>query len=437
MNKIQIRVLNLIFTTILVASILFSCSDDDNNNFSRDSKNIYETIDETMNEWYLWNKDLPNLSPSNYSSANEYFENLLVNQDKWSYIANLDELIAYLENGTYVGYGLAFKYDLNGDLRVKLIFEESPLAKKGISRGWKLVEINDFIIPNNSTENERKRVLDELEKSSSTFIFENNLGEQKTITANQQEIDQNSVLKYDVISYEGTQVAYLAFDSFLNSSESALNEAFEEFRAKEAKELVLDLRYNGGGSTTISNQLSSLITGNLYEGEVYSKVFHNDSKNDKDFTYAFSKQSSAYGFNRVFIITTERTASASEMVINGLAASPYLGPENVILIGSKTHGKPVGMYVFEEKELNLAIVPISFSITNVDDKGSYFEGIPVDYKISDDLSRDFGDIDETNFRAALEYIKNNNFPVITAAKALSTKEREFKKKGFDLLIDAN
>lgn len=429
--KIQFRALNLIFSTLLATSILFSCSDDDNFNFVRDSSTIYETIDETMSEWYLWNEDLPNINSSNYSNVNDYFEDLKVSQDRWSYIANLDELIAYLENGTYVGYGLAFKYDSNNDLRVKLIFEESPIAAEGITRGWKLVVING----NNVSELSDSQVLDELDKSSSTFVFENNLGEQKEITASQQEIDQNSVLKREVIDYEGTKVAYLAFDSFLNSSEAPLNEAFEYFNTNNAEELVLDLRYNGGGSTTISNQLSSLITGNLFNGEVYSKVFHNSSKSAEDFTYAFTNQTSAYGFDRVFVITTERTASASEMVINGL--KPYLGNDKVILIGSETHGKPVGMYVFEESKYNLAIVPISFSITNANDEGNYFDGITVNYEISDDLSRDFGDIEETNFRAALEFIANDNFPVITAAKSFSITEREFKKKGFKLLIDAN
>jgi len=261
------------------------------------------------------------------------------------------------------------------------------------------------------------------------------LGEQKEFSANQIELDQNSVLKREVIEYEGNKVAYLAFDSFIGSSEDDLNEAFDYFKANGAEELVLDLRYNGGGSTYISNQLAGLISGNIFQGEIYSKTFHNESKTNENFTEAFYDQSSAYGFNRVFIITTSSTASASEMVINGL--KPYLGEENVILIGSTTHGKPVGMYVFEESKYDLAIVPISFSITNANDEGNYFEGISVDYEISDDLSHDFGDIDESNFRAALEYINQGNFPIVTAAKSLSTSEREFKKKGLDELIDAN
>ena len=416
---------------LIALSFLISCSDD-NNEFPRTVNNetVYDIIDETMQEWYLWNNELPSLNPDNYSSPNTYFEDLLVDIDRWSYIANLDELLAFLEDGTYTGYGLSFKFDQNNDLRVKLIFEASPFATEGITRGWKLVTINDLAISSLSD----NQILDELGKSTGTFVFENNLGEQKEITASQKELDQNTVLKREVIDFEGVKVAYLAFDSFLGRSEDELNEAFTYFRNQNAEELVLDIRYNGGGSTYISNQLASLITGNAYVGEVYSKVFHNDSKIQENFTEAFEEQGAAYGFNRVFVITTSSTASASEMVINGL--EPYMGDEKVILIGSKTHGKPVGMYVFSEEDMNLAIVPISFSITNADDEGDYFDGIPVDYQISDDLSHDFGDIDESNFRAALEFIKQGSFPVVAAAKALSTTEREFKKKGLEELIDA-
>ncbi|PKQ60851.1 hypothetical protein BZG02_17780 [Labilibaculum filiforme] len=408
-----------------------SCSDDSGIlPRSGNDNTAYEIIDKTMQEWYLWNDNLPTISSANYSSANDYFEDLLASNDRWSYIANLDDLLAYFENGTYTGYGLSFKFDSNNDLRVKLIFNDSPLFSSGITRGWKLVKINQLDISSLSEE----QILSELDKSTGTFLFENNAGEQKEITATQKELDQNTVLKREVIPYEGIQVAYLAFDSFLGKSEDELNEAFTYFKEQNATELVLDLRYNGGGSTYISNQLASLITGNAYAGDIYSKVSHNKSKTGEDFTEAFENQGAAFGFDRVFVITTSNTASASEMVINGL--KPYMGKDKVILIGSKTHGKPVGMYVFEEKALNLAIVPISFSITNALGEGDYFDGIPVDFELADDLSHDFGDIDESNFKAALDYIVNDNFPVVTASKALSTNEREFKKKGLEELIDA-
>ncbi|RUT73106.1 S41 family peptidase [Ancylomarina longa] len=420
-----------IFLPLIALLTLLSCNNN-NNEFPRteNNSNIFETIDKTMQEWYLWNDQLPAINSNNYNSANAYFENLLVSQDRWSFIADLDDLLAFFENGTYTGYGLSFKFDQNNDLRVKLIFDASPIANEGITRGWKLVKINQLTISNLSD----NQILSELGKPNADFVFENNSGEQKEVIASQQELDQNTVLKREVIDYEGIKVAYLAFDSFLGRSEEELNEAFTYFKDQNASELVLDLRYNGGGSTYIANQLASLITGNQYEGEIFSKVFHNESKRSEDFSEAFENQPAAFGFQRVFIITTSSTASASEMVINGL--KPYLGKENVILIGSTTHGKPVGMYVFEEKDLNLAIVPISFSITNANDEGGYFDGIPVDYEIVDDISRDFGNIEESNFRSALEFIKTQNFPVIATAKSISTSEREFKKKGLDELIDA-
>lgn len=316
---------------ILISFSFLSCNDDDNNSGREDSSTIFESIDATMNEWYLWNKDIPNINSSDYSSVNDYFEDLLVSQDRWSYIANLQDLLAYFENGTYTGYGLAFKYDNNNDLRVKLIFESSPLVTEGITRGWKLKQINGNIIADLTDD----QILDELDKSSADFVFENDLGEIKEFSANQIELDQNSVLKREVVNYQGTKVAYLAFDSFIGSSEDDLNEVFDYFKTENAEELVLDLRYNGGGSTYISNQLASLITGNIYQGEIYSKTFHNNSKSGENFSEAFSDQTLAFGFNRIFVITTASTASASEMVINGL--KPYLGNENVILIGSKTH----------------------------------------------------------------------------------------------------
>jgi carboxyl-terminal processing protease len=332
----KFSILNKYSLLVIFALLFFSCNND-NNDLPRsdNNKTAYEIINKTMQEWYLWNDNLPYINSSDYSSVNDYFDALLATNDRWSYIANLDELLAYFENGTYTGYGLGFKFDSKNDLRVKLIFEDSPLFSSGITRGWKLVNINQLAISSLTEE----QIFNELDKSSGAFIFENNAGEQKEITASQKVLNQNTVLKRTMI--EGTTVAYLAFDSFLNKSEDELNEAFTYFKGQNATELVLDLRYNGGGSTYISNQLASLITGNAYAGEVYSKVSHNNSKSSENFAEAFESQASAYAFERVFIITTSGTASASEMVINGL--KPYLGEENVILIGSKTHGKPVGM----------------------------------------------------------------------------------------------
>ena len=421
-NKSWLLVLIFLFT-------FTACKKDDNDNNSKD-KTIVEVIDDIMGEWYLWNDDIPKLDVSNYSDLNTYFEDLLVPQDRWSFIANLDILLAYFSSGTYTGYGFDLKFEEGQDVpRVSLVYDESDLYTEGITRSWKLIEINDQAT-NQMTEDQ---IMQLLSNDNADLVFENNSGEQKTLSLSKKEMNQNTVIKRTMIPDQSKKVAYLVFDSFLDSSEAELNEAFEYFKTEGAEELVLDLRYNGGGSTDIANQLAALITGNTHQGEVFSKYIFNESKSSVNSSEPFSDQTSAYGFNRIFVITTSGTASASELVINSL--KPYLGTENIILVGTKTHGKPVGMRVFEVPEFNLAVLPITFHVTDKDDQGYYFEGIPVDYEIEDDITHDWGDVDETNLKAALNYINNSTFPAVTA-RAKTGHKREFIRKGIDELISA-
>jgi len=412
---------------LIIPFAFVACNKDDNN---QPKKTMVEVLDETMAEWYLWNDKIPNLISSDYSSPNTYFEDLLVEQDKWSFIANLDQLMAYLTSGSYYGYGFDLKFEEGNDIpRVSLVYNESDLYDEGISRGWKLTEIDNQSINTMTVDQINTAVAG----SSNTFTFENNEGEVKTLSLTKKEMNQNSVIKRTIIHTENEKVAYLVFDSFLSSSEEELNEAFDYFKAEGAEELVLDMRYNGGGSTQIAAQLASLISGNQYDGKVFSKYIHNDSKTSENFSDTFTNQASAYGFERVFIITTSATASSSELVINSL--EPYMGAEDIILVGEKTHGKPVGMHVFQVPEFNLAILPITFHLVNKDDGGYFFDGIPVDFEIEDDITRDWGDIDETNLKAALDYINNDAFPVVTA-RAKKGRKREFVRKGLDELISA-
>lgn len=419
---------------IFILMLLFgnvSCSNDNNGVVNPPKRlTVTEAIDEVMKEWYLWNDQLPDLNSSLYSDPNQYFESLLVQQDKWSFIANLDALMAFFQNGTYTGYGFGVEYDQNDEVRVSLVYEASKLNDYGITRGWKLAKING----NDTKGMSESTLMQELNHTPNLFLFENNNGEQKEVQLYHRQMNQNTVLHHSVLPWAGKKVAYLVFDSFLDSSEAELNEAFSEFSAEGAEELILDLRYNGGGSNLISNQLAALITGNAHTDEVYSKIFHNKDKTENDTVERFIAQSAAYAFDRIFVITSSGTASASEMVINGL--KPYLGKENVILVGTRTHGKPAGMYIFPYESINLAVVPISFKITNKNDEGDYFDGIPVDYEIADDVIHDWGDPEEADLQAVLYYIQNEGFEPTIAAKAGKLERKKLPLKGFKELIGA-
>ncbi|MFT5750021.1 MAG: carboxyl-terminal processing protease [Ancylomarina sp.] len=423
LNKYWIYILILLFT-------FTACSKDDDEKEPTKEETVIDVLDDIMEQWYLWNDELPNLNSNNYNDLNKYFEDQLVAQDKWSFIADLESLLAFFEDGTYTGLGFDLKYEKGNDIPyVSLVYNESALYTQGITRGWKLVDVNGSST-NDLTESQIQSML---AWETSSAWFESSSGEQKKVNLTKKEMNQNTVIKKAVIPTENKKVAYLVFDSFLDSSEAELNEAFDFFRAEGAEELVLDMRYNGGGSTKIANQLAGLITGNNYAEQVFSKYIFNESQTSENFSEEFISQNSALNFDRIFVITTSATASASELVINSL--KPYMGAENIILIGSTTHGKPVGMNVFEVGEFNLAVVPITFHITDKNGEGYYFEGIPVDYTIEDDLTHDWGDIDETNLKAALDYINNNSFPAVTSRAKVGGK-KEFVRKGLDELISA-
>lgn len=415
---------------ILLLFVFTACNKDDDNDDKQEEKTIVEVLDDIMEEWYLWNDELPALNVANYTDLNTYFNDLLVDHDKWSFIANLDALLAFLNSGTYTGYGFDLQFEEGNNVpRVSLVYNESDLYDAGITRSCKLLEINNQAT---SSMNE-DQIRELLSNNTVTLLFEHNSGEQKSLNLVKKEMNQNTVIKSTVIPTENKKVAYLVFDSFLGSSEAELNEAFEYFRSEGAEELVLDMRYNGGGSTEIANQLAGLISGNTHSGEIFSKYIFNESKSNENFSEQFISQASAFNFNRIFVITTSATASASELVINSL--KPYMGAENIKLIGSKTHGKPVGMNVFQVSEFNLAVLPITFNITDKNGEGYYFNGIPVDHEVEDDITHDWGDIDETNLKAALAYINNNTFPAVTA-RAKTGYKREFVRKGLDELISA-
>ncbi len=421
--------LNKSWFYILIFLFAFTaCSKDDDKEPKEET--AVDVIDEIMEEWYLWNDERPNLNSNNYSDLNTYFEDQLVAQDKWSFIADLEALLAFFRDGTYTGYGFDLQFENGNNIPyVSLVYDQSDLFNEGITRSWKLLEIN-----NQSTSSmSEDQIRDKLRDNSVSLLFESGSGELKTLNLTKKEMNQNTVIKKAVIPTENKKVAYLVFDSFLDSSEAELNNAFDEFRTEGAEELVLDMRYNGGGSTKIANQLAGLITGNLHKDEIFSKYIFNESQSSENFSEAFSDQTSAYGFDRIFVITTSATASASELVINSL--KPYMGAEKIILIGSTTHGKPVGMNFFQVEKYNLAVLPITFHITDKDGEGYYFEGIPVNHEVEDDLTHDWGDVDETNLKAALDYINNNSFPAVTSRAKVGGK-KEFVRKGLDELISA-
>jgi carboxyl-terminal processing protease len=162
---------------------------------------------------------------------------------------------------------------------------------------------------------------------------------------------------------------------------------------------VLDLRYNGGGLVDVAVHLASLIGGTRTNGQVMLNYVHNDKIGPQlNKTTRFTNPEGALNLQRLVVITTRGSASASELVINSLR--PYMP---VTVIGDATYGKPVGQYGL--RFCDKILYPVAFSIKNANLEGDFFDGIPVDCVASDDYTHQLGDTNEASFAEALRFIR--------------------------------
>jgi carboxyl-terminal processing protease len=210
------------------------------------------------------------------------------------------------------------------------------------------------------------------------------------------------------------KVGYLVFKGFIQPSFKELDEAVEFFNAEGIDDLILDLRYNGGGQTSVANYLASMIGGEGLAGQPFAKYLYNENQAaDENFTDNLKLVEPNLGLDRLITIATRATASASEMVINGL--TPFMP---VFIVGSNTYGKPMGMNAWYSNDNQYAYVPVTFKIANANDEGDYFLGLPADSNVADDLTRAFGDPEEGMLKEALRFIETGTFSGGFATKSL-------------------
>jgi carboxyl-terminal processing protease len=263
------------------------------------------------------------------------------------------------------------------------------------------------------------------------FTFESPEGKQETFTVAKREVKINTVLYADTVSVGNELAGHIVFEGFIGPSVLELDSVFNFFAGQHISDLILDLRYNGGGSLGVALYLSSLIAGNKVGSQVFAKLENNNKHTDQNETMKLDSLPNLLNLNRIFILTSRGTASASEMVVNCL--KPYI---DVKLIGDTTYGKPVGMYTFTMKGSDLAFVPICFRLLNADGQGNYFNGIPVDIPAMDDFALGFGDPKEAGFHAALYYIENGTAPPVQKRGIINQKPLFNRVKGLQFVIGA-
>ncbi len=377
--------------------------------YSCEKEKVYPEYEKTqefhslMDYWYLWKDSIPEVNPDNFTNPYDLLEAMRYElKDRWSYITTQDAFNQYYEEGTYVGYGFGYGPDKDGNIRITFLFADSDMVEEGVTRGWMIREINGVSINEDSNLGELLGA-DEIGVSND-FVLESLQGDIINRSFTKKLVYMNTVLYRTVIDVGTKKAGYLVFKSFITPSKEELDEAFNYFNAENIDELIIDLRYNGGGSMNVAMYLLGLFIPDELNNQEFLKYVHNESRTVENYSYKLEQESNSVRINKVYFITSKAAASASEAVINGL--KPHM---DIYLVGDDTYGKPVGMYSFFSNVSDLAYVPITFKILNADDEGDYYNGLPVNSYADDDVTKIFGDISEASLNEVLYHIENGSF----------------------------
>lgn len=356
----------------IVALFLTSCFEDRDDNLIQ-PKSIKDFVWKAMNYGYLYKSESPNLADDRFNNDSDYnaflngfpspealFESFLFQPsvvDRFSRIHPdyfvLEQRLQGIFKTNGMEYSLYPAPNSNTNLIgvVRLVLPNSDADNKGVKRGDLFAQIN-----NTQITRENRFALFSQDVYTINLSDYNNNGTtdntDDTITQNGTNISlektrytEDPIFAASTINLNGETVAYLMYNGFTFGSEVELNTIFANFKAQNAKHLVLDLRYNPGGSVTTTTFLASMITGQ-FTGQVFEKLVYNENLQDRNVDYNFTDNIGETTLNsleleKVYIIATRASASASEGLINGL--KPYI---DVVHIGENTVGKTQASRVF-------------------------------------------------------------------------------------------
>lgn len=439
--------------------LMAGCSNDDNGNVpDPDGPNPDPSADvdvqdfmwKAMNLWYFWQGDVADLADDRFANDTEYtefleseanpedffFDKLLFTDDRFSFLS--DDYVELTQNlsGISRSNGLEFGLFLFSDSDdifgyVRYIVPNSDASIKNIARGelftgvdgqtLNITNYTDLLFGDNAT-----YVLNMADVSGGTITPN---GKAVSLTK-EENLVENPVFIAKSFEVNGQTIGYLMYNAFTNEFDSELNNAFGQLKSENVTDLVLDLRYNSGGSVNSSRLLSSMIYGPNTD-ELYIRQRWNDkiqaAFDDSDLEDYFADKLdngttlNTLNLDKVYILTTGSTASASELVINGL--DPYL---EVVTIGTATTGKNEfsltmvddpdrsgAPFIYTPSRVNQinpdnswAIQPLVGRNENAAGFSNYTNGLPADIELDEDLENlgVLGDINEPLLARAIQEI---------------------------------
>ncbi|ATG78848.1 S41 family peptidase [Pseudoalteromonas sp. 1_2015MBL_MicDiv] len=417
------------------------------------------------NETYLWYDEIIDTDPALTSGVLDYFEQLKTNEltesgakkDNFHFNLPTNEWERQNQAGVSYGYGFNIKILASSAPRQAIISytqPNTPASNQNLTRGFELVEVDGIDFVNTNSSNDVSVINAGLFPTQTgkvtEFVFKDiNTNENRTVTLTSQNITSQPVSNVRTDLANG-EVGYFQFNSHNAIAEEQLYNAFNQLAASDIKDLVIDIRYNGGGLLQMASQIAYMIAGNSNtQGKVFERTIFNDKNPNTNpitgqaltpmsFTNQFvgfeSNPSITPGtplptlnLNRVFVLTTSSTCSASEAIINGLRGADV----EVIQVGSGTCGKPYGFYPTDN--CDTTYFTIQFTGENNKGFGEFSDGFApqntldnalqplliAGCAVADDFTTSLGDANEALLKTALSYRTTESCP---APSSTSSKQ---------------
>lgn len=427
------------FCLLTLLFLLAACGEDRSGEYyARTQEDTW--IEEVMNKHYLWYDNMPAIKesdffaePADFLKKRVYKKALGGKGDVFSYVEMQEDATSriYLDRTSSYGFDFELMTDPLGTTshtlaRVLFVLPNSPASEAGLKRGDWISAVNKeqltvnnygYLINGGSTRFARESIITN-EDGENEWLAVDTLN----ITASRP-VELNPFYIDSIYNIGGQKIAYMMYNQFSTGPNDEptdteyiqqMLQIFSKFKGQSPDAFILDLRYNTGGYLSCARQLASLLAPASALGKVFCTLEYNDITDPQQESMDYNAEliTQNMNLNKIYILTSKFTASASEAVINCLR--PYMKPENVILIGETTYGKPVSMQAFKDERFNFTLWPVTAYVLNSEGKADYEKGIIPTYELNERALitplYPLGDINELLLKNTISLITTGNMP---------------------------
>jgi C-terminal processing protease CtpA/Prc len=368
-----------------------------------------------MKSDYLWADQLPGtIDPNDYDSGEAVLAGLRVSQDRYSSISDLETFDAFF-GGQSVGFGFNFFYE-SDNLRILAVQPNAPAAAAGLLRGDLVTAINDKAVATWISEGAMNEALGPSEPGITRKFTLTRGTNSLELTITKDTYALSYVLAQQLHEQNGRKIGYVNFYSFADPGVVPWRNALDNLIAQGAQDLIVDLRFNGGGLISTAAQIGSALGEQSLGSQPMTQLTFNAQKANANTTFPFRDDARAGRFDNLVWLTGGNTCSASEALILGIDAY-----RTATRIGGTTCGKPVGFT--PERYNQKAFSIVTFRLENPNGQTDYFDGLAPDCEVTESGAGELGQPSDPLTAAALAFLATGSCPAASGA-SVSAKQAD-------------